>query len=90
MFILKVHGPNLHGPFDTLYDTHLIEDPATQTEIEDGYLIVKLPAYEGRPAVKNDPARPSVSVPARPATGPITITYPPGQWSKTTVYEKRA
>jgi hypothetical protein len=81
--ILKVHGPNLGGgPFDTGYDSYLLDDPTAQTEIDGEWLIVKLPAAEGR---LEDPVR---AIRGRPSRGPMTITYPPGSWSKTVVFEK--
>lgn len=82
MYVLKVHGPNLSGPFDSRFDSYLIDDPA-QAEIDGEWLVVRLPAYEGG---QPDPARPSVR--PRPPRGPMTITYAPGQWSKTVVFEK--
>lgn len=83
-YILKVHGPNLRGPFDTTYDSYLLDDPS-QAEIDGEYLVVRLPEFEGS---EPDPDRPNVR--PRAPRGPMTITYAPGQWSKTVVFEKRS
>lgn len=90
MHILKVYGPNLRGPFDSRFETHLLEDPVAQTEIAEGYLIVKLPAFDGRDEQEIHDHHGEVvrRIPGAKPRGPMTVTYPPGQWSKTVVFEK--
>lgn len=90
MHILKVYGPNLSGPFDADYDTYMLEDPVEQAEVDNGYLVVKLPAYDGRAeeVVTDWQGEPVRRIPARKPRGPMTIQYAPGQWSKTVVFEK--
>lgn len=70
---LKVYGPNLQNQFGGNFDTYVIDDDAYEIT-DEGWLIVELPAFEGSPV--------SGSRPARKPTGPSTVTYPPGQWTK--------
>lgn len=78
--ILKVYGPNLKGPFDSDFETHVLEDVENQLEVhEDGDLTVVLPPTEARthPSGRRIKAR-----------GTTTILYPAGQWSKIVCWER--
>lgn len=80
---VKVQGPSTQESVFGV-DMFVVTSPADVTDM-DGVLIVLVPPYPGRPAVEHDPARPSVSVPARKATGPSQVVYPRGGWTKVTI-----